>query len=209
MKLILLNSLIFILLGPVQIPAQLTINLPATIEITVDKQVIPLSASRLDSLRQESRSGKVHYKIAGIEASQQRAQVCLAVPQVFSLPQVIDQIIFYYSAIPAEGDRLRDQVYIYPYFADIDKQPYITCTYKPVGKFFFTVNRWPVVPVPPAPDPQQIEIYNQIINEMLDDYQIMESINPEIIQRIARKNKLQFEEVQKIYEDTILWQEAH
>ena len=167
-----------------------------------------MPGSRLDSLRQEAKSGKVHYKIAGIESSQQRAQIRLAVPQVFPLPQVLDQIIFYYSLIPAEDDRLRDQVYVYPYFADTDEQPYITCTYQPIGKFFFTIGRWSVIPVPPAPDSQQRDIYNQIINAMLDDYQIMENVNPEIIQRIARKNKLQVEQVQKIYENTILWQEA-
>jgi len=208
MKLFSLNFLIFILLIPVHLPAQLIIKLPDVIEISLNDQKLSLSRGRLDSLRQEAKSGKVHYKISGIEASQQRAQIRLAVPQVFPLPQVLDQIIFYYSLIPAEGDRLRDQVYVYPYFADTDEQPYITCTYQPIGKFFFTIGRWSVIPVPPAPDSQQRDIYNQIINAMLDDYQIMENVNPEIIQRIARKNKLQVEQVQKIYENTILWQEA-
>jgi hypothetical protein len=208
MKLFTLNFLFYILLIPVQLPAQLIIKLPDVIEISVNDQKLSLSRGRLDSLRQESRSGNVHYKIAGIEASQQRAQVRLAIPQIFSLPQVFDQVIFYYSLMSAEDDRRRDQLYIYPYFADTDQQPYITCTYQPVGKFFFTVGRWPVIPVPPAPDLQQRDIYNQIINELLDDYQIMESINPEIIQRIAQKNKLQVEQVQNIYENTLLWQEA-
>ena len=208
MKIIFVNFLVLILFIPVFLPAQLLINLPDTIVISVNKQIILMPGSRLDSLRQEAKSGKVHYKIAGIESSQQRAQIRLAVPQVFPLPQVLDQIIFYYSLIPAEGDRLRDQVYVYPYFADTDEQPYITCTYQPIGKFFFTIGRWSVIPVPPAPDSQQRDIYNQIINAMLDDYQIMENVNPEIIQRIARKNKLQVEQVQKIYENTILWQEA-
>ncbi len=208
MKILFVNFLVLALFIPVFLPAQLVINLPDTIVISVNKQIIPLTRSRLDSLHQEARSGKVHYKIAGIEASRQRAQIRLAVPQVFSLPQVFDQIIFYYSLIPAEDDRLRDQVYVYPYFADIAEQPYITCSYQPIGKFFFTVKRWPVIPVPPAPDPLQKNIYNQIINALLDDYQIMENVSPEIIQRIAHKNKLQVEQVQKYYEDTILWQEA-
>ncbi len=208
MKLIFINFLVLTLFIPVFLPAQLAINLPATIEITVNKQIIHMSSSRLDSLRRESRSGKVHYKIAGIEASQQRAQVRIYVPQIFSLSKVFDQVIFYYSLISTEDDRRRDHVYVYPYFSDIDKQPYVTCTYQPGGKFFFTVNHWSVAAVPPAPDPQQILIYNQIIEEMLNDYQIMESINLVIIKRVAEKNKLPLEQVQKIYENTILWQEA-
>ena len=208
MKFSSLNFLIFILLGPAHLPAQLIIKLPAVLEISVNDQKLPLTPGRLDSLHQQAASGKIHYKIAAIEASQQRAQVRLAVPQIFTLAQVCNQIVLYYALIPAEEDRLRDQLYIYPYFADTDQQPYITCTYKPGGKFFFSVNRWPVLPIPPAPDPQQKDIYNQIINAMLEDYRIMESINPEIIHQIASKNKLADAEVQKIYENTVLWQEA-
>ena len=82
------------------------------------------------------------------------------------------------------------------------------CTYQPGGKFYFTVNRWSVVPVPPAPDPSQKNIFNQIIDEMLENYQVMEGLRPEILQKIAEKNKIAVDEVQKIYENTILWQEA-
>jgi len=208
MKISFIILTVFTLLIPVQIPAQLNINLPDSIVIIVDRQIQPLSKTRLDSLRKEAGQGKVHYKIAAIESSQKEAQVRLFIPQILSQQQVCDQVIFYYSLISTEDDRLRDRLYIYPYFSNIEEKPYISCNYQPHGKFIFTVNRWPVVAVPHEPDQQQKYIYNQIINESMEDFPVLENIDPGIIKKIASKNKLSPEQVQKIYENTVLWQET-
>jgi hypothetical protein len=189
-------------------PAQLVIELPASIEISVNGQIVPVSRGRLDSLRSDAVNGKVHYKIAGIEASAKRAQVRLYIPQVFSLQKVCDQVILYYSMITSDSARLRDHVFIYPYFSEINETPHIICSYRPGGKFFFTVNHWSVLPVPPAPDLRQKLIFNQVIAEMMDNYPIMENVSQEILKKIAAKNKIPVEQVQKIYENTILWQEV-
>ena len=199
---------VFLFFIPVCLNSQLVINLPSTIEIYIAKNRLPLSTGWFDSLRKESTAGKIHYKITSIEATEHQARVRLSIPQVFSLPRVIYQVIFYYSLLSTENDRIRDKLLIYPYFSDIAGQPHITCTYQPGGKFYFTLSQWTVVPVPPAPDLQQRNIFNQILADLLENYQIMEGENQEVLQNIAEINKMPVDEVKKIYENTILWQEA-
>jgi hypothetical protein len=188
--------------------AQIEIDLPASIDINVNDINLPLTENWIDSLITESRSGKLHYSIASAYADNDTVTTRLHIPQILSLRQVYYQVIFYYSLLSNESDRLKEQVFIYPYFFDIKKQPFITCTYHSTGKFYFSVQEWPVVPVPPEPGPEEKWIFNQIIEAMLGGIQKMGGVPEELFKQIAEKNNTPVHRVQSIYENTILWQES-
>ena len=188
--------------------AQVEIDLPVSINIYNNEVYLPVSDNWIDSLITEASSGKLHYTIAGAYADNEKVITRLHVPQILSLHQVYYQVIFYYALLSTETDRVKEQVLIYPYFFDINKQPFIMCNYKTSGKYYFTVKHWSVVPVPPMPDPEEKWIFNQIIEAMLDGIQKMGSTPEELFRQIAEKNNLPVNRVQSIYENTILWQES-
>ena len=203
-----LADLLFILLLPFSLLAQLAIDLPSSVEIFINAAHPTLTEGWMDSLVEESRSGKLHYNIAGTFADEHTVRTYLRIPQILSLNRVFCQVIFYYSLISEETDRIREQVFIFPYFSNMQEFPAMSCTYRSQGKFYFTITRWQVVPVPPQPNPEERDIFNQIIEVMLGDIQKMGSVAADIFKQIAEKNKLPVNEVRRIYENTILWQEA-
>jgi hypothetical protein len=208
LKLEIKSVIILILFMVFNLPAQVVIELPDSIGIYINDREYLLTKGWMDSLISESKSGKFHYYFDGTDAKSTHIRSILRIPQILTLHQAFRQIILYYSLLSSETDRLKEEVLIYPYFSDLQEQPFLSCTYRPGGKFYFRINRWNVIPLPPPPRPEEKYIFDQIMEAILNNLPNMGDPSAEIFKVIADKNKLPVGDVQQIYQNIILWQEA-
>jgi len=160
-----------------------------------------------DSLIDEANSDKIRYKIVGAWGRDTQVTTFIQLPQILSIDQVYRQVVLYYSLIKGEIEREREFLRIYPYFVSPDSKPSLTCYYQSEGQYYFDVKDWEQVVIPPGPTPEERHIFNQIIQASFHGVQSFTDIAEEIFRKIALQNNLSVEYVEKIYKNTILWQQ--
>ncbi len=187
--------------------AQMEIHIPSAINLTVNRVPHPLSQGWLDSLIDEANSDKIRYKIVGAWGKDSQVTTLIQLPQILSLDQVYRQVVLYYSLISGEIEREREFLRIYPYFVSPDNKPSLSCYYQSEGHYYFEVNDWEQVAIPPGPTPEERYIFNQIMQASFHSVQSFTDISEEIFKKIALQNNLPLEYIEKIYKNTILWQQ--
>ncbi len=187
--------------------AQMEIQLPTEINLTVNQVLLPLSQGWQDSLIDEANSDKIRYKIVGAWGKDSQVTTLIQVPQILSIDQVYRQVVLYYSLIKDEIEREREFLRIYPYFVSPDSEPSLTCYYRSEGQYYFDVKDWEQVAIPPGPTPEEGHIFNQIIQASFHGVQSFTDVTEEILNKIALQNNLSGKYVEKIYTNTILWQQ--
>ena len=185
---------------------QLQINLPSEITIYINDSLFTPSVEWHDSLANEARFDKIRYKIAGFRRDNKLVFTKLKLPQIFDLPQVVQQIILYYSLLNDELDRENEEILVYSYFASINEKEAIKCRYRISGKYYFDVRDWHTIPTPAQPTPEEKEIFNQIMETSFQQVNLFGDMDEEIFQRVADRNKLPVTKVKNIYQNIILWQ---
>jgi hypothetical protein len=192
-------------LFPVQ--AQMEIHIPSEINLTVNHVLLSLSQGWLDSLIDEANSDKIRYKIVGAWGKNTQVITFIQLPQILSLDQVYRQVILYYSMLDGEIEREREFLRIYPYFVSPDSKPSLTCYYQSEGQYDFEVKDWTQVAIPPGPTPEERHIFNQIMQASFNGVQSFTDVSEEIFKKIALQYNLPVEYIEKIYKNTILWQQ--
>jgi hypothetical protein len=193
---------------PLLLQAQLEINLPKDLNIIVDESDLPLSAGWLDSLSDEALSGKIRYKIVGASSIEGKVTTKIHIPQILSLGEVFRQVVLYYSMINNEHERENETLYVYPYFIFIENTPSLMCRYESEANFYFEINNWDRVPIPPQPTLEEKDVFNQVLQASFNNIQKFSSIDEKIFRKIALQNDLSVARVRQIYQNTILWQLA-
>jgi hypothetical protein len=199
--------ILFLSLSLFPVLAQMEIHLPSEINLTVNHVPLPLSQGWEDSLIDEAMSDKIRYKIVGAWGNDTQVTTLIQLPQILSINQVYRQVVLYYSLIEDKIEREREYLRIYPYFVSPDSEPSLTCYYRSDGQYYIDVEDWEQVAIPPGPTPEERHIFNQIIQASFHGVQSFTDITEEIFNKIALQNNLSVEYVEKIYINTILWQQ--
>ena len=206
---LIIEIILFLLLSLPIYPvlAQMEIHIPSEINLTVNRVQLPMSQEWLDSLIDEANSDKIRYKIVGAWGKDTQVTTLIQLPQILSLDQVYRQVILYYSLLDGEIEREREFLRIYPYFVSPDSKPSLTCYYQSEGQYYFDVIDWEQVAIPPGPTPEERHIFNQIMQASFHGVQSFTDISEEIFKKIALQHNLPVEYIEKIYKNTILWQQ--
>jgi hypothetical protein len=186
--------------------AQLKIDLPSEITIFINDSLFTPALEWNDKLVHEAALAKLRYRIAASHGDDQDVVTKIKIPQILSFPEVIRQVILYYSLLTTEQDRQNERILIYPYFKSIDRDAALSCKYQTRGKFYISVKHWHTVPVPPKPSPEDKEIFNQIMETSFKDIQKFGDLPDEIFANVALRNKMTANDVRHIYQKVILWQ---
>lgn len=191
---------------PVYVAGQLQVNLPREINIYINDSLFTPSVEWNDSLINEAQLSKIRYKIAGFRRDNKLVFTKIKLPQIFKLPQVVRQVVLYYSLLNDEEDREKEEILVYPYFSSINVKDAITCNYRRYGKYYFKVRTWQTIPTPSTPTPEEKEIFNRIMETSFQQVNKFGDIDEEIFQQVAAQNRLSTERVKSIYQNIILWQ---
>jgi hypothetical protein len=202
-----MKGIVYILIFlPVYLSGQLQVDLPSQINIYINDSLFTPPVAWNDALIDEAQSGKIRYKIAGFRRDNKWVFTKIKLPQIFKLPQVIRQIILYYSLLNEEEDRELDEILVYPYFSSLNQKEAITCKYRRSGKYYFKVNSWQTIPIPAKPSPEEKEIFNQIMETSFQQVNKFGDIDEKIFKKVASQNGLPANRVKSIYQNIILWQ---
>jgi hypothetical protein len=195
-----------LLLWPRYLPAQIEVKLPSELYIYVNNIEFDPTEAWNDSLISEARNAHIKYEIATTFRNFSVVTTRIRIPQFYTIPEVMRQIIIYYYMLNDETERKNETVYIYPFFIDIHKQPAIICTYEPQNKINMTVSGWQTVPRPEQPIPEHKFLYNQLIEADLKELTSRDNIPDEIYEKVAAENAISVDELRKIYQSVKLWQ---
>ena len=183
-------------------------DLPENIQVQVNDSTLQVDATLRQQIKDKAAQGKLNYSIAGVHFDGDRISTRLLIPQTFSMMQVIEQVLLYYSFLTDERNRKREQVLIYPLFVDMEARPDIETQYKGGGKFTFKIKQWHTVAMPARPTIFEAEIYNQILDRSFNTEQAIETIPDEIFAAVARNHKTEIEVIRDIYQKVHLWQKS-
>ena len=186
--------------------AQPEIDLPASINLTINESEFSLSTGWIDSLVDDALSGKIHYKIIGAKRSERYILTNVQIPQILTLNEVLRQIIIYYSLIPAEMDREKEILNLYPYFSTPGEKSALTARYISEGYFKIELNLWETVPFPDQPIPEDKDIFNQILQTAFNGPQSLGDVSDTVFEKVAGNNHMTIGQVRSIYQNTVLWQ---
>ena len=202
--------LIFVLLLfiPEFIPAQIEVKLPSRINVTINNSEFEPSETWNDSLIEEAARGHIRYEIVSTYRNLSNVTTRIRIPQFYTLPEVMRQIIIYYCLLNDESDRQNEILLIYPFFMDIHQRPLIICTYEKENQFNLTISEWQTVPIPQPPIPEHKFLYNQLIEADLTELTSRDTIPDEIYEQVADKNNVSVDQLQRIYQSVKLWQLA-
>ena len=191
---------------PQFLSGQVEINLPSHLNITLnDSEFLPTETWN-DSLIDEAQNGHIRYEIVTTYRNLSAVTTRIRIPQFYSLPEVMRQIVIYYYLLNNESERRNETLYIYPFFTNINSNPAIICDYKADGEFSLIMTEWPAVPVPPQPIPEHKFLYNQLIEADLSELASRDSIPDEIFKRVAEENNISVSRLREIYQLVKLWQ---
>ena len=197
---------VLLLIFPESLPAQIEIQLPSEIYVKVnEKDFIPTETWN-DSLIDEANNAYIRYEIVTTYRNLSAVTTRIRIPQFYTLPEMIRQIILYYYLLSSEEERKNETVFIYPFFKDIQDQPLLICTYKPKSSINITMSEWHTVPVPPQPSPEYKYLYNQLIEADFKELRSRDKIPDEIFEKVARENEIGVEQLYKVYQSVKLWQ---
>ncbi len=189
--------------------AQPDIQIPKELSISVDQKLFSPSPGWIDTLLDQSEKLAVKYRIVRTVKSAFRVTTKVRIPQVLTLPAVLQQIVLYYALLGDEASRRRETLLIYPYFGSLDDDPAIRCNYTGSGAYQVAANGWHTIPVPAAPGPEEKFIHNRVIERALENPDVIDDIPREIFNEIAQETNRTTEEIIAIYEKIQLWQMAN
>lgn len=187
-------------------PAQL--KLPYPLRITVNDTVFTADSAFYETLLSLQMNNRYLYHIAGVHTDDAITFTTLRLPQTLTKKDIIKQIILYYNFISDDKMRAREYLRIFPFFESLGKQSPVRCRYKTGGQFIIDMDQWATIPLPPAPSPEDKDIYNQITNRALRQNNTLDEVDPAILQAVAAQNNLSFEEAEHIYHHVLLWQRS-
>jgi len=185
--------------------SQPEIILPAEVNIIINDSVFDPSESSTDSLISEAQSGYLRYEIASTYRQSLKIQTKVRIPQIFTISQVIRQIVFYYGLLSDENARKTEELWIYPFFSDLDKEPAAICTCLKNGWFELKLNEWTTINVSKIPSPEEKYLYNQLVDSAMTEFGDRDGISDGIFKIVAKENDISIEKLQKIYEAVKLW----
>jgi hypothetical protein len=189
--------------------AQPEIQIPKELDIRVNKNLFSPSPGWIDTLLDQSEKLAVKYRIVSTVRSDIRVTTKVRIPQVLTLPAVLQQIVLYYALLGDEASRRREILLIYPYFESLADEPAIRCSYTGSGAYQVTAGGWHTIPAPAEPGPEEKFIHNRVIEKALEDPDVFDDIPIEIFNEVARENNRTTEEIIAIYEKIQLWQMAN
>jgi hypothetical protein len=176
------------------------------ISVVVNDSPFPLSSSWIDSITTDLESAVILYKITGAQSDGVSVTTRIRLPQVLTLKEVVKQIILYYKLLDNEDERRNEELFIYPYFVGVNSLPYLRVHYTAMNTISVQLREWQTITRPPAPNPEECDIYNQIIEDSFRDVQEYQNIPDETFRKIAKKNNIPMESVIRIYKNVFLWQ---
>jgi len=197
--------ILFIFLAFTPILSQPEIILPAEVNIIINDSVFDPSESWTDSLISEAQSGYLRYEIASTFRHSLKIQTKVRIPQFFTFSQVIRQIVFYYGLLSDENARKAEELWIYPFFSDLDEEPAAICTCLKNGWFELKLNDWTTINVSKIPSPEEKYLYNQLVDSAMTEFGDRDGISDGIFKVVAKENDISIEKLQKIYEAVKLW----
>lgn len=184
------------------------LNLQGKFRITINDTIWNPAKSFTDSLTLLKNTSKFYYHIIGAHDTGDYTHTSLRLPQTLNTSGILKQIVLYYNFLSDEQARERERLIIFPFFISIENEPFVTCQYHKGGEFRITVNRWEVIPVPPAPTPEEKNIYNKIVNRALKQSSSLDEIDEKILRLVASEIKMDYAKVKEIYQTTLLWQRS-
>jgi hypothetical protein len=202
----LLTGSVFLVLLCSTLPAQVDIQLPSELQLYVNESEFIPTEAWTDSLIEEAENAYIRYEIVTTFRSLSAVTTRIRIPQFYTLPEVIRQVVLYYALLNNENERTNETLFIYPFFKNINDPPLIICTYESTGNIEVTVMSWPTVPRPGKPVPEHRFIYNQLIEADLSDLNSRDTIADEVYEKIAGENNISVDELEKIYQSVKLWQ---
>jgi hypothetical protein len=188
--------------------AQAILNFTHPIEISINDSTYIPDPGFIDSLKMFYNQNGFYYHIAGAHRDENRIYTILRIPQTLNFKELLIQIILYFNFLPDDQNRLSEQVNIYPFFDVIESPAPVICRYDKKGVFKISVLHWSVVPIPPAPSPEDKALYNMLINHANKNSYTMDDIDKTIFEEVSSKSCISLEELQLIYERVLLWQRS-
>jgi len=199
---------IILLIIPAYAGAQLQIQLPSEIYVTINDSLFEPSESWMDSLIDESRSGLIKYEIITAHRNGSFVQTKVRIPQFFSIPEIVRQVIYYYALLGDEHVRKYEQVHIYPFFTSTYKNADIVCSYLAEGIYTIRIYRWQQVPIPGQPIPEDKYLFNLLVDAAVSQLDKKEDIPDVIYEKVSRENNISIKKLRDIYQRVKLWQMA-
>lgn len=194
-----------ILFIPLLLMAQISIDLPSEITVSINGEKLQLTSGWRDSLLAEADKGYLKYEIISAYRFNSQIETRINIPQFFSLPQVYRQIIFYYAMLSDEKARVSERIQVYPFFAPISETALISCLYNSPGKYELTVDHWPTSAIPGPPSPEEKYLYNQLIESVMNEIPESGDIPEDIFEKVARENGIPPGRLREIYQNVKLW----
>lgn len=199
---------IFLLSVHVPVHSRPVLNFPNGIRISVNDSIYIVHETFRDSLTELYESNRFLYHIAAVHNTGAWVSTILRLPQTLGKTDVIKQVILYYNFLPDENTRRAEHLKVFPFFMSLKEPAPVVCYYKGNGLFDIKLTSWKKVPIPPPPSPEDREIYNQIMNRMLDGSGTLDEVHDTTLKEVAIRNDMPLYKIRKIYRDVLLWQRS-
>ena len=199
---------IFIFFLPLILYSQPEIHLPGELTIMINDRIFDPSGSWTDSLLSEAANIYIRYEIVHVEQISDKIRTKIRVPQVFSFQAIIRQMILYYGLLNDEATRSKEVLLVYPFFNELNDQPAAQCVYMGAGRYHIDLNYWNKIPTPNPPGPEDIFLYNRLLETAKNEFGDHDGISEDTLQKVAMENDMCKQDLMQLYQNVKLWQLA-
>ena len=208
MSLFIKKIICMVYITPVLVLSQIHIDIPADLNIYINKVKYVPSQGWMDSLFNEALNNRIKYKIIRWHTTGNRSLTTLQIPQILTKGEVLRQVVLYYYTKSDQDEMKNDEVIIYP-FGDIENnEEFIRCRYFLSDSLEFKIKQWTTITLTSEPTPEEKYLYDQIIEYSLESGRSWSNIPATVFKKIARDNHILLDSVKVIYHKVNLWKSA-
>lgn len=200
-------NLFFCLFLPAILFGQIEIKLPENVQVQVDDLSLHFNEDWFDSLHYEADQNIFLYRIATCLKRNYKITTKIQLPQTLKINQVIRQVILYYSLLDTEKEKIKENLWIYPLFQDLNNSASIKCSYAD-NIYNFKIINWETIPVPAEPTPEEKHLYNQILKTKMEQHLNFKSSSKVLFQEFAQISSIPVKKVERVYQKVYLWKNS-